>query len=198
MDRTLKQNKITLMGFTLAELLIALAILGVIATFTIPKNLDSGNDNKKNAIAKEMIAAMSGAYQAYKLENSVSASTRQSDLTPYLNYVSITTIGIDGACSAPPFTANCNTGSSTCFTFHKGAVIRLYDNQSFNGTGITNALEFRIDVDGAMNSERSIQTHLYYNGRVVTREHILDNSTNSQNTYSAASSCQPPWFKWSN
>ena len=37
-------------GFTLAELLIALVTLGVIATFTIPKILDSSSDSKLDAI----------------------------------------------------------------------------------------------------------------------------------------------------
>lgn len=45
-------------GFTLAELLIALTILGVIATFTIPKILSSQQDGKLKAIAKETAAAM--------------------------------------------------------------------------------------------------------------------------------------------
>lgn len=40
-------------GFTLAELLIALTILGVIATFTIPKILTAQQASTYNAIAKE-------------------------------------------------------------------------------------------------------------------------------------------------
>lgn len=45
-------------GFTLAELLIALVILGLIATFSIPKVLQSNEDTKKNAIFKETIASL--------------------------------------------------------------------------------------------------------------------------------------------
>lgn len=51
-------------GFTLAELLIALAILGVIAAFSIPKVLSAQQNQTYNAIAKEAAAT----YQNYKLE----------------------------------------------------------------------------------------------------------------------------------
>ena len=40
-------------GFTLVELLIALAILGTIATFTIPKVLQTQQDGKFKSIGKE-------------------------------------------------------------------------------------------------------------------------------------------------
>lgn len=45
------------LGFTLAELLIALLILGVIATFSIPKVLYASQNGKKIAILKEVISA---------------------------------------------------------------------------------------------------------------------------------------------
>ena len=48
-------------GFTLAELLIALGILGVIATFTIPKVLQTNQNAQWQATGKEAIAMISGA-----------------------------------------------------------------------------------------------------------------------------------------
>jgi prepilin-type N-terminal cleavage/methylation domain-containing protein len=46
------------LGFTLAELLIALGILGVIATFAIPKILVAQQDTKRKAVLKETMAAL--------------------------------------------------------------------------------------------------------------------------------------------
>lgn len=45
-------------AFSLAELLIALAILGVIATFTIPKILHSQQSSKKRAILQETLSTL--------------------------------------------------------------------------------------------------------------------------------------------
>ena len=45
-------------GFTLSELLIALAILGLIATFTIPKLVDSIQTQGRDAVIKETIATL--------------------------------------------------------------------------------------------------------------------------------------------
>jgi prepilin-type N-terminal cleavage/methylation domain-containing protein len=52
-------------GFTLAELLIALAILGVIATFTIPKLLQSQQNQQKQAVLKETISIVSNLAYTY-------------------------------------------------------------------------------------------------------------------------------------
>ena len=46
-------------GFTLSELLIALAILGLIATFTIPKVLNSTDTASKQAVFKETLGMLS-------------------------------------------------------------------------------------------------------------------------------------------
>jgi prepilin-type N-terminal cleavage/methylation domain-containing protein len=74
-------------GFTLAELLIAVAILGEIATFTIPKIVSAQQNGAYKAASKEAAATISQAYALYRLENTVSSSTRFGDMTSYINYV---------------------------------------------------------------------------------------------------------------
>src|SRR5688572_23853183 len=80
-------------GFTLAELLICLAILGVIAVFTIPKVLQSQQDGKYKSIAKETMGTITQAYSIYKLKNGPNASLGPPNLMPYLNYVRSETSG---------------------------------------------------------------------------------------------------------
>jgi Tfp pilus assembly protein FimT len=58
-------------GFTLAELFIALGILGMIATFTIPKVLQTQQGNQYRSAAKETAAMVSEAYAAYSLTHQV-------------------------------------------------------------------------------------------------------------------------------
>lgn len=51
-------SKKLLSGFTLAELLIALAILGVISAFAIPKILSAQQNEKKEAVTRETLGTI--------------------------------------------------------------------------------------------------------------------------------------------
>lgn len=62
----IKPSKHKNKGFTLAELLLTLLILTIIATFTIPKIVTAQQSAKKTAVFKETVAAMSSAlYNGY-------------------------------------------------------------------------------------------------------------------------------------
>src|SRR5262249_44303219 len=124
-------------GFTLAELLIALVILGVIATFTIPKVLVAQQDQKYDAIAKETAAMISGAYQVYQQNNTVTSTTSFQDMTPYMNYVRLFTTGkVDGDPVNGTGGMPCDS-TSPCLQLHNGAVVNLSDYK-FGGTNATN------------------------------------------------------------
>lgn len=155
-------------GFTLAELLIALAILGVIATFTIPKVLNAGQSGQNTAIAKEAASMISGAFSAYQLNNSVASTTKPSDLTQYMNYVSVDTATNFAAAANQQGTAlaACTAGLQ-CLKLHNGGVIQYSTGNSFGGTATTNAIYFSVDPDGT-GTQGSINFIQYYNGRLTT------------------------------
>lgn len=185
-------------GFTLAELLIALAILGVIATFAIPKLLDSSQSNEHNAIVKEAVATVSGAYQTYKLSNTASASTEFEDLTPYINYVAVdTATTIDDN----PGQGTNDCSANLCLRLHNGAIILTLPNTSFSGTATNNALWFDVDPDGratpgAGDEGKAVHFALYFNGRITSGDHVLMNTVSSTYTFDPGDEPDPGWFSW--
>lgn len=84
--------KCSLYGFTLSELLIALAILGVIATFTIPKILVAQQEQKKLAVMKETISMLNEVIYIGMLQGDIrpSGGTYTSDwILDHVNAVKI-------------------------------------------------------------------------------------------------------------
>lgn len=147
-------------GFTLAELLIALAILGVIATFTIPKILSSSQNGQNTAIAKEAASMVSGAYSTYTLNNGAATGVTAGALTQYMNYVAT-----DATAAAYTFGIACNTANVVCIKLHNGGVLQYSSNINFGAT--TGALPFSVDPDGA-GAQTPITFWQYYNGRLST------------------------------
>lgn len=188
-------------GFTLAELLIALAILGVIATFTIPKVLNSSQNSEWNAIAKETVSMISGAYSSYKLNNTVSSVTNQNDLTPFMNFVRVDTISVIDS-SEGLDTLNCGgTATRLCLVLHNGSYLRFNTQQAMGGTNTTNALRFWLDPDGVYSGSingagKSLEIYLYYNGRITTRANIETNTCDALNCYNPNINREPVWFSW--
>lgn len=175
-----------------------MAILGVIATFTIPKVLSAQQDAKSNAIAKEAIASIVHAYQLYGLENSPDASTKLKDtITPYLNYVRVDTSTV-GAFDYPYGTQGDCDANNPCYYFANGAVIQLY-NISFGATTPLNGVWFLIDPDGSrINSPQGggLEAMLYFNGRVATWGTLFSGTDTGWGPYSANTANDPVWFSW--
>lgn len=187
-------------AFTLSELLIALAILGVIATFTIPKVLQSQQDSRYKSIAKETAAMISDAYVVYKSHNTVSPATKSSDLTPYMNYVKVDTVTVIDYYQAST-TDDCSTGV-ICLKLHNGSILTDEWGPSFTGTATTNAIHFLLDpdgkeTDGTTNGPgKSVRFYLYYNGRIATYASIYPNTKASDGTRNPNPALDPPWFSW--
>ena len=195
-------------AFTLAELLIALVILGVIATFTIPKVLQSQQDQRYNAAAKEVAGALSGARQAIQQASGLSANTSEDDFTPYLNYVRLDT----GVASYDWYygragTQTCST-SKPCLFLHNGGLLRYLHQVSYGNTDSTDALYFFFDPDGQVSNGgttdgpgKSVVFYIYYNGMVRSYANIFPTTGYfiTGTGYTAdnpISNADPPWFSW--
>lgn len=160
-------------GFTLAELLIALGILGVIATFTIPKVLFTAQGGQNTAVTKEAASMISGAYTSYSLQNgSVGTDTTAGAFTQFMNYVAEDT---SSATAAVGGNANCSA-TLRCYKLHNGGVIQLNTTNTFGGSASTNAVHYNIDPDGAGPAETATLV-LYYNGRLTTAENQATGTT---------------------
>jgi prepilin-type N-terminal cleavage/methylation domain-containing protein len=189
-------------GFTLAELLIALAILGVIATFTIPKILSAQQNGQKVAAAKEVASMISGAFQQANLDGVITSASIPSDLLAYMNYVSVDTSGtvID---TTPRLASGTCDSSHPCIKLHNGGYLWC-DDASFDGTTSLNAIEFRFDPDPANNTTstadgplKAVQFTLYYNGSLTTRGQIKPGTTNSSSAnFTIHPDYDPSWFSW--
>lgn len=158
----LKRNS----GFTLAELLIALAILGVIATFSIPKILNSSSSGKNTAMAKEAASMISGAYSTYTLTSGAATTVGPSALTQYMNYVSAAT-STDLADATSGLNLAACSATFTCLRLHNGGILQYDTAETFGGSNTTNAIAFNYDPDGT-GPLGAVTFWQYYGGRLTT------------------------------
>jgi prepilin-type N-terminal cleavage/methylation domain-containing protein len=182
-------------GFTLAELLIAVLILGEIATFTIPKIIVAQANQTYMARAKEVSGMVSAAFQQAQLAGAVNSSFSSSGLVPYLNYIKMDTSS--NLVDAHPTTSSMTcTATGPCLILHNGAIIQMND-ASFSGTNTTNTIEVRIDPQGSFSGVAdSVQFEIYYGGRLTTRGQALSGSVNSNSPGYGPCACDPSWFGW--
>ena len=80
-------------GFTLAELLIALLILGVIATFTIPKVLQSQESSQQKSVFKETISVVNNMVYHGAQQGELQCDNMVSYFKNHLNYISVSSSG---------------------------------------------------------------------------------------------------------
>jgi prepilin-type N-terminal cleavage/methylation domain-containing protein len=179
-------------GFTLAELLIALAILGVIATFTIPKVLTSTGTAQFKAVAKETASIISGAYQDYAMNYAVSTSMAPTiaGLLANVNYVSTSTAataatGLPAACTA-----------TTCVVLHNGAIMQWATTNTFGGT--TGYLAFNVDPDGTKSASTTdiVSFGLFYNGALKDQANLGSATQGGTALTLSSNTTNPSWFNW--
>lgn len=178
----------------MAELLISLAILGEIATFTIPKIITSQAQARYNAAAKEAASTVAAAYQQYTYTNGASSSIGIAALTPYMNYIKVDTSStVDGTVS----NYNCGGGAQyRCLVLHSGTYLFYNPSASFSGTNTTNAVWFGIDPSGADDSITGIGFALTYQGRVLTYGDVDTTYSYSGGGSISPGGVNPSWFSW--
>ncbi len=191
-------------GFTLAELLISLAVLVVIAAFTIPKVLNVSQDGQWNSTAKEASAMVLNAYEAYRLNNTVDATTTLGDITPYMNFVRVdTSTLIDHVYGHVSTTRSCSNAANLCLKLFSGATLRTSAPSGvLFCSPASSARWFQIDPDGvvtdvvptATGTGKAVGFLMYPNGRLTPYDNALDPTCgNASSVYATGT---PSWFSW--
>ncbi len=184
-------------GFTLAELLICLAILGEIATFTLPKVLQSQQDERKRSMSKEVAGILSDALLQYRIRVGITPGTSLDyDLFQYINYVKWDTASqID---YYPLFSGplSCSV-AAPCIKLHNGGILKS-GGASWYDTNTTSAIGFTFDPDGAYTaSNDSVNFNVYIDGAVRSRQYLKSNTTYPGPTVRGPQAGgDPSWFTW--
>ncbi|MEB3244430.1 MAG: prepilin-type N-terminal cleavage/methylation domain-containing protein [Vampirovibrionales bacterium] len=163
----MKSSQKAAKGFTLAEILIALGLLGVIAAFTIPKVLQSTGTSRASAVAKETASIISGAFSAYSLNNTIAtADTLATYMNANANFVKTVADGSLTMTNGSGTAVACNA-ANPCYVLHSGAIVQYTVANTLGGTASTNGINFAVDPDGT-GATAPYQGYLYANGRVTT------------------------------
>lgn len=192
-------------AFTLAELLISLVVLGIIATFTIPKVLQAQQSGQYNSEFKETAAMVTNAYKIYQQQHSGTVGMTGMDLTPYMNYVQTSTssaVVFDGLvpsdCSYFGPAGGGNGGS--CFILHNSGTLGVFGTPYTLATSeTTSALYFVFDPSTSQSGSAPIGFFVYYSGRITTFG-TIDPKTCIGNGFCYANPIpllEPPWLSWS-
>ena len=211
-------------GFTLAEMLIALALIGIIAALLIPKLLGSTNGNAKRASVLQSAMAITQAFAQYSADDSapgISASTSAASLMRYFNYMEIIPTGsLDGTEAAGPGTEvswDCST-QITCLKMHSGGYLGFWNGGfgNANNPGAPtvgkptdlNSIWLLVDTDGspsingkASDSNNSVWLVLYPTGKIKSWSTIDPGTTYINNVGALTAAVplplsDPDWFTW--
>ena len=146
-------NNRSLQGFTLSELLVSLAVLGLIAAFAIPKVLTAVGESSARAIGNEMVGMISEAYQAERAANNgnISRGTTSQMLVDRMNYSTVITTTANGATTGVQMQNGAQLGYAAADTFADGAI---------------GVMGFWIDPDGAGAASTPVTVYLGGDGRI--------------------------------
>jgi prepilin-type N-terminal cleavage/methylation domain-containing protein len=166
MNTMISRPSNTMQGFTLSELLVSLAVLGLIAAFAIPKVLSAVNEAGIKAVGKEAISMVSSSFDSLRADSNgfLPKSTTAAQLAAKMNFVNLATT---------------TTGSvqGQVMNLHNGGRISYDEDDNFTG-GTNGFIRFNIDPDGAASSG-AISVNLGYDGRVWVDNELYKAGTGS-------------------
>jgi len=207
-------NKIINLGFTLAEILVTLAVIGVIASMTIPGIIQKVEDQKLRTAFKKTYAELNQATQRMVFENggttlgncSANSDCVKDRFVEYLNVIK--------HCNAGKSYGNCwhlddgNTrylngtaaewGNHSSFILSNGSLVRMWvmdtcNDKTYSGKGSCG--EITVDVNGFEKpnilGKDIFYIHLYSNG--IAPWGVPDDNTNYM---SRSSSCTKGQLGW--
>lgn len=146
-------------GFTLAELLLAIAILGVIAIFTIPKIITSQQTAQKMSLFQEALAALSTITYEGQITRDLTGTIYDTYVLSRVNAVKI--------CSTDADTEGCWTqatpgGSAEQkgYVLSNGVTVAGLDTGSTSGSGYREAFFMDYNGTASPNTEGTDQIRL--------------------------------------
>lgn len=138
----------SLRAFTLSELLIVLAVFAVLATFALPKVLQSSQTAQEKAIAKETIAALNAAFYKTWQDGGLTQSNVNERIIGNLQYARYCTQQFTQGCRTVPYDSFWGPGvqdGGPALVLHNGTTIRFWSAESANAQGLRSIL---IDING--------------------------------------------------
>ena len=200
-------------AFTLGEVLVVLALLGVVAAFAVPKVLQASSSEQYNTIAKEAVAMLSDAMAFYKQSHggTLLPTTKVSDIFALTNYLGPDTTSIVDMIPNNPFnsatTATCGSGVD-CYKLLNGAVVYTNKGEYLGPLVPHSGFGFFIDPTGKVDSIQAVEVVIYASGLIrsdgtaFTDTQFCDAGLCPETGFTflgnavPQSKVDPPWFHW--
>jgi prepilin-type N-terminal cleavage/methylation domain-containing protein len=204
-------------GFSLVEVVIAIAIVAFIAGIAIPGIMTSASNNKRLGVIKQTMSIIGDAFNNKLEANQIDTNAGFEQFmnvgnegVKYTRYFPGTTAAtqVSFTIDPPPNPIIlCNTGSLLCvgttdgstraFTLKNGAYV-IFNTAIRFGTAANAALPLVVDPDGeARDDFNTVGLWLYADGRIRTNRTIEPNTTyftGSTQTVNPSGTSDPAWL----